>query len=58
MELTAVLAPADAGGYIALTPETGTMIQGDTGRGKPRDTHQGRLRDSPKALLSRVGNGV
>jgi predicted RNase H-like HicB family nuclease len=30
MELTAVLSPADEDGYIALTPETGTTIQGDT----------------------------
>jgi len=33
MELTAVLTPAEEGGYIALNPETGTMTQGDTVEG-------------------------
>lgn len=30
MELTAVLSPAEEGGYIALNPETGTPSQGET----------------------------
>lgn len=30
MELTAVLNPAEEGGYIAFNPETGTSTQGDT----------------------------
>ena len=30
MELTAVLTPADEGGYVALNPETGTTTQGDS----------------------------
>jgi len=30
MELTAVLIPAEEGGYIALNPETGTTTQGET----------------------------
>jgi len=30
MELTAVLNPAEEGGYVALNPETGTTTQGDT----------------------------
>ena len=30
MELTAVLTPAEEGGYIALNPETGTVTQGET----------------------------
>lgn len=30
MELTAVLTPAEEGGYVALNPETGTTTQGDT----------------------------
>ena len=30
MELTAVLAPAEEGGYVALNPETGTTTQGET----------------------------
>ena len=30
MELTAVLTPAEEGGYIALNPETGTTTQGET----------------------------
>jgi len=29
MELTAVLTPAEEGGYITLNPETGTTTQGD-----------------------------
>jgi predicted RNase H-like HicB family nuclease len=30
MELTAVLTPAEEGGYIALNPETGTTTQGES----------------------------
>ncbi len=30
MELTAVITPAEEGGYIALNPETGTTTQGET----------------------------
>ena len=30
MEFTAVLTPAEEGGYIALKPETGTTNQGET----------------------------
>ncbi len=30
MELTAVLVPAEEGGYVAFNPETGTTTQGDT----------------------------
>lgn len=30
MELTAVLTPAEEGGYVALNPETGTTAQGET----------------------------
>lgn len=30
MELTAVLTPAEEGGYIALNSETGTTTQGET----------------------------
>ena len=30
MLLTAVLTPAEEGGYIALNPETGTTTQGET----------------------------
>lgn len=30
MELTAVLTPAEEGGFIALNPETGTTTQGET----------------------------
>lgn len=30
MELTAVLIPAEEGGYIALNPETGTTTQGES----------------------------
>ena len=30
MELTAVLSPAEDGGYVALNPETGTTTQGET----------------------------
>ena len=30
IELTAVLTPAEEGGYIALNPETGTTTQGET----------------------------
>lgn len=30
MDLTAVLTPAEEGGYIARNPETGTTTQGET----------------------------
>ena len=30
MTLTAILTPADEGGFIAFNPETGTTTQGDT----------------------------
>ena len=30
MLLTAVLSPAEEGGYVALNPETGTTSQGET----------------------------
>ncbi len=30
MQLTAVLMPADEGGFVALNPETGTTTQGET----------------------------
>ena len=30
MTLTAVLTPADEGGYVAFNPETGTTSQGET----------------------------
>ncbi len=30
MEMTAVLTPAEEGGYVALNPETDTTTQGDT----------------------------
>ena len=30
MELTAVLTPAEEGGYVAHNPETGTTTQGET----------------------------
>lgn len=30
MELTAVLTPAEEGGFIALNPETGTATQGES----------------------------
>jgi len=30
MELTALLTPAEEGGYVALNPETGTSTQGET----------------------------
>lgn len=30
MELSAVLTPAPAGGYVAFNPETGTTTQGET----------------------------
>lgn len=30
MQLTAVITPAEEGGFIALNPETGTTTQGET----------------------------
>jgi predicted RNase H-like HicB family nuclease len=30
MELTAVITPAEEGGFLALNPETGTTTQGET----------------------------
>ena len=33
MQVTAVLTPAEEGGYVAFNPETGTTTQGDTVEG-------------------------
>lgn len=30
MQVTAILTPADEGGYVALNPETGTTTQGES----------------------------
>ncbi len=30
MQVTAILTPAEEGGYVALNPETGTTSQGET----------------------------
>jgi predicted RNase H-like HicB family nuclease len=30
MQVTAILTPADEGGYVAFNPETGTTTQGDS----------------------------
>ncbi len=30
MDLTAILTPAEEGGFVALNPETGTTTQGET----------------------------
>ncbi len=30
MQMTAVITPAEEGGFVALNPETGTTTQGDT----------------------------
>ena len=30
MQMTAILTPADIGGYVAYNPETGTASQGET----------------------------
>ena len=30
MELSAILTPAEEGGFVALNPETGTATQGET----------------------------
>jgi len=30
MQLTAVLTPAEEGGFVAMNPETGTTTQGET----------------------------
>ncbi len=30
MQLTAVITPAEEGGFVALNPETGTTTQGET----------------------------
>jgi predicted RNase H-like HicB family nuclease len=30
MQLTAILSPAEEGGFVALNPETGTTTQGET----------------------------
>lgn len=33
MQVTAILTPAEEGGYVAFNPETGTTIQGETVEG-------------------------
>jgi len=47
MEFTAVLTPAEEGGYIALNPETGTTTQGET-----VEQAVANLRDATELYLS------
>jgi predicted RNase H-like HicB family nuclease len=47
MKLTAVLTPAEEGGFVALNPETGTTTQGET-----VDEAVGNLREATALYLS------
>ncbi len=53
MTLTAVLTPAEEGGFVALNPETGTTTQGD-------DVHQAleNLREATQLYLSEFPSPV
>jgi hypothetical protein len=53
MELTAVLTPAEEGGYIALNPETGTTTQGAT-----VEEAVANLQEATALFLSKVCAGV
>ena len=49
MELTAVLTPAEEGGFVALNPETGTATQGET-----VEEAIGNLREATALYLSEI----
>ena len=53
MQVTAILTPADEGGYVALNPETGTTTQGETveeALANLREAVELYLADEPMAL--------
>ena len=53
MQVTAILTPAEEGGYVALNPETGTTTQGETVEEALANLRQAvelYLEDEPMAL--------
>jgi len=53
MELTAVLTPAEEGGFVALNPETGTTTQGES-----IEEALGNLREATALYLSEFPLGA
>lgn len=50
MTLTAVLTPAEEGGYVAFNPETGTTTQGES-----QDDALRHLHEATRLFLQEVG---
>lgn len=56
MELSAVLTPAEEGGFVALNPETGTASQGESieeALANLREATELYLEEFPKAVIGR-----
>lgn len=56
MELSAVITPAPAGGYVAHNPETGTITQGETveeALSNLREDTELYLEESPLSITGR-----
>lgn len=53
MELTAVLTPAEEGGFVAFNPETGTTTQGET-----VDEALANLREATGLFLDEIPDAV
>ena len=53
MELTAVLTPAEEGGYVAYNPETGTTSEGES-----IDEALANLKEATSLYLEEFPNGV
>jgi predicted RNase H-like HicB family nuclease len=54
MQVTAILTPAEEGGYVALNPETGTASQGETveeALANLREAVEMYLEDEPMKLM-------
>ncbi len=58
MELTAVLTPAEEGGFVALNPETGTTTQGETIEEAVANLREATLLYLSEFPLRKVGHPV
>ena len=58
MERTAVLTPAEEGGFIALNPETGTTTQGETVEEAVANLRETTVRQPSSKRQSRRHGGV
>lgn len=53
MQLTAVLIPAEEGGFVAFNPETGTTTQGES-----IEEALSNLQEATEALLGRISSDI